>query len=76
MKRLKIKSDDLIDINSAKDLFGKGWSKSSILRRIDNHELIEGKHYINDASVNSKQRKIKLIISGIEKFRGTLSYQR
>jgi hypothetical protein len=76
MNKNRIKSDDLIDIKSAKDLFGKGWSTSSITRRINNGELKEGKHYINDASVNSKQRKIKLIISGIEKFRGTLSYQR
>lgn len=74
--RKRFKADDLVPLKEAPSIFGDGWSRRSILRRIENNELKEGEHYINDAPPSSSRRKIKLIISGIEAWRGTLSYKR
>lgn len=69
-------SDDLVDIRDALEVFGRGWSPRSISRRIQEGLLIEGRHYIDDASPGSKLRLIKLIKPEIEKLRRTPRRQR
>lgn len=76
MKKTKIKSEDLIPIKQAYEKFGDGWHPRTIYRRIEDGELIEGIHFINDARTNSVRRRIKLIKPAIEEMRGTLIYQR
>lgn len=72
----EILEDNLIDINQAPEKFGRGWSVRSIYRKIDNGELEEGVHFIDDASPSSKKRIIKLIVSAIQLRRATVRHQR
>lgn len=64
-----ITPDNLIPIKDAGKIFGKGWGRNSILRRIDNGELKEGYHWINDGL--SGRRLIKLVITSINEFRAS-----
>ena len=59
---------DYINVEDASRLFGRGWSVSSVYRRIDSGELVEGKHYVNSARPNSQRRSIKLLRQAIEKY--------
>ena len=57
-----------VDIDKAGRYLGRGWSRSSILRRIDSGELIEGVHWIDDSPMTSPRRRIKLNILAIEQY--------
>jgi hypothetical protein len=72
----EISENNLIDINQASEKLGRGWSARSIYRKIDNGELEEGIHFIDDASPSSKKRIIKLIVSAIQELRATVRHQR
>jgi hypothetical protein len=76
LKSKEILTDNLVDIKEAPDRFGRGWSVRSVYRRIENGELSEGVHFIDDASPASKKRIIKLIISAIQELRGIARHQR
>lgn len=78
MKRIKttINPEDLVTINQATEKLGKGYSRSSILRRIDAGEWKEGIHYIDDALVNSKLRSIKINLAAVQEQRSIPAGQR
>lgn len=76
LKATCVLSEDLLDINQAPEKLGRGWSVRSICRKIDNGELEEGIHFIDDASPSSKKRIIKLILSAIQELRATVRHQR
>ena len=65
-KTIKIAPGDLVSIADAPATFGKGWSRRSILRRIDAGEFLEGTHWIDEAPTGSAVRRIKLVKSAIE----------
>jgi hypothetical protein len=71
-----ISEDDLIDIKDAPAKFGRGWSIRSIYRKIENGDLVEGMHFIDDASTSSQKRIIKLIIPAIQRLRATARHER
>ena len=71
-----IREKDLIDIKEAPRILGRGYSRKSIDRRIKSGEFIEGIHWINDASINSKYRIIKMNVDAIRQLRATPSHQR
>jgi hypothetical protein len=72
----KILETDLVDIKQAASKFGRGWSARSVMRKIEAGDLLEGKHFIDDAPKNGERRSIKLIISGIQDLRGIPRYER
>ena len=76
LKSPALKTEDLVDIHDASSCFGRGWSNRTIYRRIENGNLIEGLHYIDDAPPNSKKRLIKLIKPAIQELRGTARHER
>jgi hypothetical protein len=63
---IQITPDELVSISNAPEVFGKGWSRRSILRRIDSGEFREGVHWIDDAPRDCTIRRIKLVKSAIE----------
>jgi hypothetical protein len=65
-KTIKIAPGDLVSIADAPATFGKGWSRRSILRRIESGEFREGTHWIDEARKGSVHRRIKLVKPAIE----------
>ncbi|MFM2432901.1 MAG: hypothetical protein RLZZ511_4115 [Cyanobacteriota bacterium] len=65
-KTITIQPGDLVAIVEAPSVFGAGWSRRSILRRIDSGEFKEGVHWIDEAPVGSRHRRIKLVKPEIE----------
>lgn len=71
-----IKEEDCVTIDEAYKLLGRGYSRRSILRRIESGEFTEGEHWINDASPYSKKRNIKINLEAIRRLRATPTHQR
>lgn len=65
-KPIKIAPGDLVSIVEAPTVFGAGWSRRSILRRIDSGEFKEGVHWIDEAPIGAVHRRIKLVKPAIE----------
>lgn len=73
--RKKIKSSlspnaELVTIEQASMHLGKGFSRRSILRRIDEGEWEEGIHWIDDRRVGSTRRIIKINLTAVMELRG------
>lgn len=71
-----IKEQDCVTIDEAHKLLGRGYSRRSILRRIESGEFVEGEHWVNDASPHSKKRNIKINLEAIRRLRATPTHQR
>lgn len=61
-------AEELITMELLSEKLGKGYSRSSILKRIDiTEEWKEGQHWVDVAPSGSKYRKIKLVLPAILK---------
>ncbi|MFN6460799.1 MAG: hypothetical protein RMZ41_003000 [Nostoc sp. DedVER02] len=71
-KRLNSPSIDpsqLVTIEEAHQQLGKGYSRSSILRRIESGEWKEGIHWIDDRRVGTLKRVIKVNLATVNQHR-------
>jgi hypothetical protein len=59
----------LVTIAKAAATLGRGYSYSTILRRIDAGEWKEGIHWIDDSTLNARKRSIKINLTAVNKFR-------
>jgi hypothetical protein len=60
-----------IPLRQAVEQLGKGYSRRTILRRIDTGEWLEGVHWIDDRRTGSSRRLIKINLEAVEKWRKT-----
>ncbi|MBD2075507.1 hypothetical protein H6F86_16710 [Phormidium sp. FACHB-592] len=67
---------ELVTIQQASLRLGKGFSRRSILRRIDEGEWEEGTHWIDDRRVGSVKRMIKINLTAVMELRGIPSAYR
>lgn len=65
------KDAELISIEEASLRLGKGFSRRSIIRRIDSGEWTEGVHWIDDRREGGKNRIIKINLTAVQEWRGT-----
>lgn len=61
---------ELVTIPEAHQRLGKGFSRNSILRRIDSGEWKEGIHWVDDRRSESVQRLIKINLTAVNELRG------
>ncbi|MBD1821112.1 hypothetical protein H6F51_01065 [Cyanobacteria bacterium FACHB-DQ100] len=61
---------ELVTIEQASMQLGRGFSRRSILRRIDADEWVEGIHWIDDRRVGSTKRMIKINLTAVMELRG------
>jgi hypothetical protein len=59
----------LVTVAKAAEMLGRGYSYSTILRRIEAGEWKEGIHWIDDSTLNSRKRSIKINLTAVNKFR-------
>lgn len=70
--KMKLSKDaELVSIEDASTRLGKGFSRRSIIRRIDDGEWIEGLHWIDDRREGGKNRIIKINMTAVNEWRGT-----
>jgi hypothetical protein len=62
-------NDELVTINEAAKRLGRGYSRSSILRRIKDLEWQEGVHWIDDRRGGSAYRCIKINLAAVQQWR-------
>lgn len=67
--RSEIKSESLVNIHQASRILGSGFSRSSIIRRIESGEWVEGIHWIDDRRQGALRRVIKINLSEVQKHR-------
>jgi hypothetical protein len=70
-KRTFRPDDELVSIQEAIARLGKGYSRSSIFRRIRAGEWEEGVHYIDDRREESELRIIKINLTAVQELRAT-----
>jgi hypothetical protein len=63
------KQPEYLPIDEAAQILGKGYSRSSILRRINAKEWKEGIHYIDDRRSGTAYRHIKINIEAVNEWR-------
>ncbi|NEQ26935.1 MAG: hypothetical protein F6K28_49525 [Microcoleus sp. SIO2G3] len=66
-----VNEDDLITIQECYQKLGQGFSRRTILRRIESGEFEEGVHWVNVASVSSKKRIIKINMAALRELIST-----
>ncbi|ARV58099.1 hypothetical protein BZZ01_05120 [Nostocales cyanobacterium HT-58-2] len=66
-----VNENDLVTLEECYSKLGQGFSRSSILRRINSGEYQEGVHWVNVASVNVKNRIIKINMAAIRELIST-----
>jgi hypothetical protein len=74
MKRSKGKlphDAELVTIEEASSRLGKGFSRRSIVRRIDSEEWVEGIHWIDDRREGAAYRQIKINLTAVQEWRAT-----
>lgn len=72
MKKLPAKlpaNAELVTIEEASAKLGRGFSRRSILRRIDSGEWQEGIHWIDDRRMGSTKRIIKINLTAVMELR-------
>lgn len=62
---------ELVTIEEAAERLGRGYSRSSVYRRIESGEWMEGVHWVNDCRAGAKKRIIKINLAAIEEVRRT-----
>lgn len=60
---------ELVTIEEASAKLGRGFSRRSILRRIDSGEWQEGLHWIDDRRMGSTKRIIKINLTAVMELR-------
>lgn len=60
---------ELVTLEAAAAALGRGYSRSSILRRINNGEWREGIEWIDDRRGESKYRIIKINLTAVAEWR-------
>ncbi|MBW4674725.1 MAG: hypothetical protein KME52_12045 [Desmonostoc geniculatum HA4340-LM1] len=66
---LQIDPSQLVTIEEAHERLGRGYSRSSILRRIESGEWKEGVHWIDDRREGSSKRVIKINLQQVNQLR-------
>ncbi len=66
---LQIDPSDFVTIEEAHQKLGRGYSRSSILRRIDSGEWKEGVHWIDDRREGTRKRVIKVNLAAVNQRR-------
>lgn len=71
MPKLKphLNTFDLVSVQEASKILGSGFSRSSIVRRIESGEWIEGIHWIDDRRLSATRRIIKINLAEVQKIR-------
>jgi hypothetical protein len=62
-------SPKYLPIDEAAATLGEGYSRSSILRRIEAEEWMEGIHWIDDRRSGTAYRRIKINIAAVNEWR-------
>jgi hypothetical protein len=62
---------DLLTIPVASKQLGAGYSRNSILRRIESGEWAEGIHWIDDRRAGTSRRRILIVMSAVSALRST-----
>ena len=60
---------ELLPIKEATKKLGQGFSRRSILRRIDSGEWKEKIHWVDDRRIGAQRRAIKINITEVKKIR-------
>lgn len=60
---------EYVTVREAAERLGKGYSRSSILRRIETKEWKEGVHWIDDRREGTTKRLIRINLTAIEDWR-------
>ncbi|QSJ14148.1 hypothetical protein JYQ62_19615 [Nostoc sp. UHCC 0702] len=66
---LQIDPSQLVTIAEASAHLGRGYSRRSIIRRIDSGEWKEGTHWIDDRRVGAAKRVIKINLAAVNQLR-------
>jgi hypothetical protein len=61
---------ELVTIEEASARLGRGFSRRSILRRIDSGEWQEGIHWVDDRRIGSLKRIVKINLTSVMELRG------
>lgn len=71
MPKLKLTTnpENLVTVKKAAEILGTGFSRSSIMRRIESGEWVEGSHWIDDRRMGALRRVIKINLSQVQKHR-------
>jgi len=69
LKTAGVNPIDLVTLKQASEILGTGFSRSSIIRRIDSGEWVEGFHWIDDRRMGALRRVIKINLSEVQKHR-------
>jgi hypothetical protein len=69
LKAEKVEIQELVTVEEAYKILGRGFSRSAIYRRIDSGEWVEGKHWVDDRRVGGQRRIIKVNLTEIRKAR-------
>ncbi|PSB29930.1 hypothetical protein [Stenomitos frigidus] len=62
-------SPQLVTISEASRLLGSGYSRRSILRRVDSGEWREGFEWIDDRRAGAANRQIKINLTAVNEWR-------
>ncbi|WNZ22714.1 hypothetical protein HJG54_07495 [Leptolyngbya sp. NK1-12] len=62
---------ELVTVDEAARMLGRGYSRRSIFRRIKSGEWQEGIHWIDDRRQDSDRRIIKINLTAVQELRGT-----
>ncbi len=68
-RQTNIDPSQLATIEEAHERLGKGYSRSSILRRIESGEWKEGFHWIDDRREGSLKRVVKINLEAVNRLR-------
>lgn len=60
---------ELVTLAEAARTLGRGFSRRSILRRIDSGEWVEGQHWIDDRRTGATNRQIKINLTAVMQWR-------
>jgi hypothetical protein len=59
----------LVTIEQASRDLGRGFSRRSILRRINSNQWVEGVHWVDDRREGSTYRQIKINLAAVQQWR-------
>ncbi|NJP12681.1 MAG: hypothetical protein HC866_27125 [Leptolyngbyaceae cyanobacterium RU_5_1] len=77
MKKRKLPDHaELVSLEEASKRLGRGFSRRSMLRRIDSSEWQEGIHWIDDRRPGSSKRLIKINLTAVSEWRTTPAAKR
>ena len=72
----EIKDQELVSVENAYEILGRGYSRTSIYRRIESGEWKEGVHWVDDRRNGNQRRIIKINLTEVRKIRSTIAGER